>query len=82
MIAIAIFFNVLWRYIADPRRKLMDHQMNERTIRDVNSQYVYGPLLYVAAFLLAFISAGLSFGLCTVLAIFFPLPRSPLAQGD
>jgi uncharacterized membrane protein len=82
MIAIAIFFNVLWRYIADPRRKLMDHQMNQQTINDVNSQYIYGPLMYVLAFLLAFISAGLSFGLCTVLAIFYILPRSPLAQGD
>lgn len=80
MVAIAIFYNVLWRYIANPERKLLDRPMSNQVIRDINGQYLFGPLLYMVAFALAFISAGLSFGFCGLLAVFYALPRSPLTS--
>jgi len=40
-------------------------------------QYRYGPLMYLAAFALSFVSVGLSVGMCLCLAVFFAIKGWP-----
>ena len=72
----AIFFNLLWRYAAYKDR-LLDEKHDRAFVRRINRQYMFGPLLYLVAFMLAFISVAASFGTCILLAAFFALPGDP-----
>jgi len=70
---IAILLNVLWRHAShDGRLLARDH--NREGAATITKQYRFGPVLYLAAFALAFVSVPASVGLCGCLAAFFALP--------
>ena len=71
---IAIFFNLLWHYAATGRR-LLDHGADPRAISDITRGYRFGPALYLASALLAFVNVAASLLLNIGLAVFFALPR-------
>jgi uncharacterized membrane protein len=77
--AIAILFNVLWRYAAHNNR-LMGAQMDPVFAQALSRRYILGPLIYFASFLLAFVSVPASFAIYVLLAVFFAIPM-PTAAG-
>jgi len=70
---IAVLFNVLWRYAARGAR-LLARGHDREAAAEITRQYRFGPLLYLAAFVLAFVSVAASVGLCGCLAVFFAWP--------
>ena len=68
--AIAFAFKGLWHH-ASKNGRLLATNVDDREIRQITMQYRYGPLLYLVAFALSFVSVGLSVGLCLCLAVFF-----------
>lgn len=72
-VGVAVCFNALWRYAAYKRR-LIDPKIPQEWVDAVNKAYRFGPLLYLAAALLALIHVALSVGLIAALAFFFALP--------
>jgi uncharacterized membrane protein len=75
-VAIAFSFKGLWHHASKNGRLLADN-VDDREIRQITMQYRYGPLLYLAAFALSFVSVGLSVGLCLCLAMFFAVKGWP-----
>jgi uncharacterized membrane protein len=75
--AIAIFFNVLWRYAVV--RGLLDENFRE-SARAITKQYSAGPLLYLLCIGLVWVSPVLSLAFNAVLAVFFVLPPRHAAQ--
>ena len=73
-VAIAVLFNIVWRYAAGNGRLLADNH-DRAAVEAISAQYRYGPLWYVLAFLLAFVSVMASVGLCAGLAVYFALPH-------
>jgi uncharacterized membrane protein len=69
-VASAFAFKGLWHH-ASKNGRLLARNVDDREIRQITMQYRYGPLLYLAAFALSFVSVGLSVGLCLSLAVFF-----------
>ncbi len=74
----AVIFNLLWHHVARSPR-LQDPRINPRFVRQNTLGYVFGPLVYLAAFGLGFLSAALSLAVCLGLAVFFALP-SPVGE--
>jgi TMEM175 potassium channel family protein len=72
-LVIAIWFNLLWRTAAVNDRLLHPHA-DPRAVQRIFDSYRYGPLGYVAAFLLAFASVTASIALDLALAVYFALP--------
>ena len=69
----AVCFNLVWRHAAHEGRLLSeDHDRHQ--VRRITEQYRFGPLLYLVAFALAFISAPASVVVDVLLALFFALP--------
>ena len=66
---IALSFTALWRHATRRRRLLAPGSENE--VAQLSRQYRYGPLAYLTAFALAFVSSWASVGLCLALAVFF-----------
>jgi len=75
-VASAFAFKGLWNH-ASKNGRLLAPNVDEREIRQITMQYRYGPLLYLAAFALSFVSVGLSVGLCLCLAVFFAFKGWP-----
>lgn len=69
----AFAFNAVWRY-ASWHGRLIGAAASPAQIAAITRRFRFGPLYYVGAFGLAFISARLSLGLCIALAIVFALP--------
>jgi uncharacterized membrane protein len=74
-IIIAILYNVVWHYAAREGH-LLDKGLSARQIKDLTADYRYGPLVYFAAFILAFVSIPVSLAVNFGLSAFFALPRS------
>ncbi|HEX5692276.1 MAG TPA: TMEM175 family protein [Roseiflexaceae bacterium] len=70
----ALVYNLLWRY-ASHNNRLLDRSSNSAEIAGISRQYAFGPLIYLAAFALAFWSATASLALNLLLAVFFAIPR-------
>jgi uncharacterized membrane protein len=66
---IALAFTALWRYATRTDRMLAPGSQAE--VARLTAQYRFGPLMYLVAFGLAFLSAGASVGLCVLFAVFF-----------
>jgi len=78
LIAIAVFFNLLWRSASQNGRLL--HENHDRdAVRHITESYRCGPLWYVIALALAFISVTVSLLLNLALAIYFALPSQTTA---
>lgn len=71
-IVIAIIYNLLWRY-ASHNRRLLSKSADPLMVETINKQYRFGPLFYVAAFLLAFLSVWASLVLNLLFAVYFAL---------
>ncbi len=75
MVVNAILFNVLWRH-ASTNGRLLGKNADMAQVKAITDQYWYGPVLYSVAFVLAFVSVGLSLALQFGLAVFFGLTGS------
>jgi uncharacterized membrane protein len=72
-VMLAVAFNLLWRYAARKNR-LLDKRANPDSVSAVSRSYAFGPLVYLLALALAFVSAQASVALNMLLALFFALP--------
>ena len=72
-ILLAICFNLLWRTAAVKDRLLHPHA-DPVAVRRIFDSYRYGPVWYIVAFGLAFVSVTLSIALNLALAMYFALP--------
>jgi len=70
----AVFFTVLWLYAAGNYR-LVDRAVDPLLLRAMTRRYVFGMLLYILAFALAFVSPAASLALIVILALIFVLPE-------
>jgi uncharacterized membrane protein len=66
----AIIFNILWRY-ASHNHRLLYPKFEQALVRDITRQFRIGPLMYLVAFLAAFVSVPVSVGINAALAIFY-----------
>jgi uncharacterized membrane protein len=73
-VVIAICFNLLWRCAAS-RGRLLARNYDPAAVAAITRHYRVGPLLYAAAFALAFLNVAVSVGLCFALAVFFAVPE-------
>ena len=78
-VLIAVVFNLLWRYAAT-NNHLLDPQADRAAVRRISRQYLFGPTLYLAAFLLGLVNVPLSLLVSLLLAVFFALPSPPLVR--
>lgn len=69
----ACCFNFLWRY-ATHNNRLMAKDVNPEAVAAISQQYLFGPVLYLGAFGVAWISAPASIALNFIFALFFALP--------
>jgi uncharacterized membrane protein len=77
-IVIAICFNLLWR-TASTGARLLRHDHDRDAVAHITESYRLGPLAYIAALGLAFVSATASVVLNLVLAVYFALPTEKAA---
>ena len=70
----AIFFTILWLYAAGNYR-LVDRAVDPHLLRAMTRRYVFGMILYILAFALAFVSPAASLALIVILALIFILPE-------
>jgi TMEM175 potassium channel family protein len=81
-VILAIVFNLLWRY-ASYKNRLLDPKADRHAVDAITRQYRFGPLLYLLAFGVAWLSAPVSILMCLLLALFFALPgRKPDTQPE
>lgn len=73
LLALACCFNLVWRYAAY-RGRLLDKDADMRAVAAISRQYVFGPLLYIIAFALAWVNSPASIALNLLFALFFALP--------
>jgi TMEM175 potassium channel family protein len=78
LIAIAICFNLLWRS-ASRHGRLLHEDHDRDAIRHITESYRYGPLWYVVALALEFVSVTASLVLNLALALYFALPSKTAA---
>ena len=72
-VILAICFNLLWRY-ASYHNRLLSKDADTHAVMAISRQYLFGPLLYLIAFGLAFVSVAASIIFLLLLALFFALP--------
>ncbi len=72
-VVIAIFFNGLWHYAAW-RLRLLGPDVDGDAVRAQGRQYAGGPVFYLLAFALAWVSPVASLAVNFALALFFALP--------
>ena len=78
LIAIALCFNLLWRS-ASKNRRLLHEDHDRDAVRHITKSYRFGPLWYVAALALEFVSVTASLLLDLALALYFALPSKTAA---
>ena len=69
----ACCFNVLWNY-ASYHNRLLGKNVDEAAVKAINRQYIFGPLLYLIIFGVAWLNTILCVALVFILALFFALP--------
>lgn len=79
-VGIAFAFKGMWHH-ASKNSRLLAPNVDYQEIRQITLQYRYGPLLYLAAFALSFLSVGLSVGMCSALAVYFAFKGWPTIHG-
>jgi uncharacterized membrane protein len=77
---VAFSFKGLWHH-ASKNGRLLTRSADYQEIRQITLQYRYGPLLYLAAFALSFLSVVLSVCLCLCLAVYFASKDWPTLHG-
>lgn len=74
MVAIAIMFNVVWRYAV--ARGLLRPDVDPEGVRRAGRGYLAGPIGYTAITLIALVNAWVSLALFALLALYWLLPAS------
>ncbi len=76
-LTIAFFYNLFWWHVSSGNR-LIDRRADPEAVRTITRSYLFGPLVYVVAFVLSIFTplGGLLANL--VIAAFFALPNSSL----
>jgi len=69
-LAVAVVFNILWRYAAYTK-KLLSRDVDKCFVDNISKQYMFGPPFYFMAFILSFVYPPASVAMCFVLALFF-----------
>jgi uncharacterized membrane protein len=80
----ACCFNLLWRY-ASYHNRLLGKDADARAVAAISKQYLFGPLVYLITFALAWISTPATIIVSFALALFFAVPGRPprqVLQGD
>jgi len=72
-------YNLLWRY-ASYHNRFLGKNVDTRAVAAISRQYMFGPLLYLVAFGLAWFNTPASLVLNFMLALFFALPGRALRQ--
>src|SRR6266852_8048051 len=75
-VILAVCFNLLWRY-ASYRNRLLGKDADTRAVMAISRQYLFGPLLYLIAFGLAWINTPASIIFNLLLALLFAVPGLP-----
>jgi len=78
-VVLAICFNLLWRY-ASYHNRFLGKNVDTRAVAAISRQYMFGPLLYLVAFGLAWFNTPASLVLNFMLALFFAVPGRSLRQ--
>lgn len=73
LLAIALFFQAVWRY-ASHKRRLLRTSISDAQVQQISRQYRFGPPVYIAAILIALISPLLSLLAALGVAIWFAIP--------
>jgi uncharacterized membrane protein len=68
-VLLALAFNAFWRYAY--RGRLVARTVSQEQIAAISRSLVFGPVTYLAAFVLAFVNVYASFGLCILLAFYW-----------
>ncbi len=76
-LGMACCFNILWRY-ASYRNRLLGKDANQRAIKAISRQYLFGPCFYLIIFGVAWINTLACIILSFILALFFALPGRPV----
>ena len=71
---IAIFFNLLWRYAASDKTKLLAADVDRNAVHRITRQYAFGPVFYLICLGLSWVSVPASLAVNVGLACFFALP--------
>jgi len=71
-VVIAVMFNVLWAYAF--RNGLVTMNRGAERAQRVSRGFIVGPLIYLAATLLAFVNPFISMGVFAALAVYWMLP--------
>lgn len=69
-LVLALAFNGVWRY-ASYRNRLLASNVSPEQVAAVSRSFFFGPISYLVAVVLAFVSVAASFGLCMLLALFW-----------
>lgn len=80
-LVMACCFYILWRY-ASYHNRLLGKNVDTRSVRAISGQYIWGPLLYLVAFGVAWFSTVACVILSFLLALFFAIPPRSLPQKD
>lgn len=72
LIVISLTYIGLWRYAAQ-RNRLLDDHVSPQIVAKITREYRFGPLLYLATFVVAYFNVFASLGLTLVLAVYFGL---------
>lgn len=73
----ACCFNILWRY-ASSHNRLLGENVDSHSVEAISRQYLFGPLLYLIIFAIAWVNTLACIILSFILALFFALPGPPL----
>lgn len=73
MVILAVCFNLLWRY-ASYHNRLLSKNADTRAVSAITRQYMFGPVVYLLALILALFSTPASLTLNFLLALFFAIP--------
>jgi uncharacterized membrane protein len=73
MVILAVCFNLLWRY-ASYHNRLLSKNADTRAVSAITRQYMFGPIVYLLALILALFSTPASLTLNFLLALFFAIP--------
>jgi uncharacterized membrane protein len=73
MTAIAIMFNVVWRYAGSNHRLLVDG-ITDDALAKMNRNYLAGPVVYGATTLVAFVAPYVSLIVFAAMAVYWLLP--------
>jgi uncharacterized membrane protein len=69
-VLLALSFNAFWHYAAYKRR-LLTRAVSPEQIAAISRSFLFGPISYFVAFVLAFVDVYASFGLCLLLAVYW-----------